>query len=42
VIPPAEFAAFFRKQMAKWAKVIKDAGIEPKLSREIVAITTVS
>lgn len=26
---PAEFAAFFRKQMAKWAKVIKDAGIEP-------------
>jgi len=26
---PAEFAAFFRRQMAKWAKVIKDAGIEP-------------
>ena len=26
---PAEFAVFFRKQMAKWAKVIKDAGIEP-------------
>jgi len=26
---PAEFAAYFRKQMAKWAKVIKDAGIEP-------------
>ena len=26
---PAAFAAYFRKQMVKWAKVIKDAGIEP-------------
>lgn len=26
---PAEFATFFRKQMDKWAKVIKDAGIAP-------------
>lgn len=25
---PAEFTAFFRKQMSKWAKVIKEAGLQ--------------
>jgi tripartite-type tricarboxylate transporter receptor subunit TctC len=28
--PPEEFAAFLRAETAKWAKVVKDAGIQPE------------
>ncbi|HEY5608385.1 MAG TPA: tripartite tricarboxylate transporter substrate binding protein, partial [Alphaproteobacteria bacterium] len=27
---PEEFAAFLRAETAKWAKVVKDAGIQPE------------
>ena len=27
---PEEFAAFLRAETAKWAKVVKDAGIKPE------------
>jgi tripartite-type tricarboxylate transporter receptor subunit TctC len=28
VASPGEFAAFFRSEMSKWARVIRDAGIK--------------